>query len=119
MRPLAIHFYCPHTGIMIRRYIKDRLLAVLIAGLMVGPATAETLVISAARMLDVEKGNVTGPVRVVVRDGMIEAINPQQMPADARVIELGDRTLLPGRPCRPALPRCGMSARFRAFPTLP
>jgi imidazolonepropionase-like amidohydrolase len=63
---------------------------------MVSPAAAETLVLSAARMLDVEKGKVTGPVRVVIRDGLIESINPAQLPADARVLELGDRTLLPG-----------------------
>jgi imidazolonepropionase-like amidohydrolase len=63
---------------------------------MVAPVAAETLVVSAARMLDVEKGTVTGPVRVVERDGLIESINPERLPADARVLELGDRTLLPG-----------------------
>jgi len=47
-------------------------------------------------MLDVEKGTVSGPVRVVVRDGLIESINPTRPPEGARVIELGDRTLLPG-----------------------
>jgi imidazolonepropionase-like amidohydrolase len=96
MRSLAIQFFCPETGIMFRRHVKDRLLATLVAALMVGPAAAETLVISAARMLDVEQGSVTGPVRVVVRDGFIESINPQQLPPDVRVLELGDRTLLPG-----------------------
>ena len=68
----------------------------LVAVLMAGPAAAETLVVSAARMLDVERGSVTGPVRVVVRDGLIESINPDRLPADARVLELGDRTLMPG-----------------------
>jgi imidazolonepropionase-like amidohydrolase len=63
---------------------------------MVGPVDAETVVVSAARMLDVEKGTVTGPVRVVIRDGLIESINPERLPADARVLELGDRTLMPG-----------------------
>jgi len=68
----------------------------LVAVLMAGPAAAETLVVSAARMLDVERGSVTDPVRVVVRDGLIESINPDRLPADARVLELGDRTLMPG-----------------------
>ncbi len=81
---------------MSNRFIQNRLLAMLVAALMAGQVAAETLVISAARMLDVEKGSVTGPVRVVVRDGLIESINPAQLPADARVLELGDSTLMPG-----------------------
>ncbi len=76
--------------------VLNRLLAVLGWAVMAGSAGAETLVISAERMLDVEQGKVTGPVRVVTRDGLIESINPAQLPADARVIELGDRTLMPG-----------------------
>ncbi len=81
---------------MANRRVQIRLLAMLVAALIVGPVGAETLVVSAARMLDVEKGSVTGPVRVVIRDGLIESINPERLPADARVLELGDRTLMPG-----------------------
>ena len=81
---------------MTRPRVQTRLLAMLVAVPMAGPAAAETLVVSAARMLDVERGSVTGPVRVVVRDGLIESINPDRLPADARVLELGDRTLMPG-----------------------
>jgi imidazolonepropionase-like amidohydrolase len=81
---------------MAERHFTFRRLAVLFSTLLTGPAFAETLVVSAARMLDVEKGSVTGPVRVVVRDGLIESINPAQVPSDARVIDLGDRTLMPG-----------------------
>ncbi|HEX9851542.1 MAG TPA: amidohydrolase family protein [Woeseiaceae bacterium] len=72
------------------------LAAMLVAALMAVPVAAETLVVSAARMLDVKKGAVTGPVRVVVRDGLIESINPEELPANTRVLELGDRTLMPG-----------------------
>lgn len=81
---------------MAKHRAQIRLLAFLVAALIVGPVGAETLVVSAARMLDVEKGSVTGPVRVVIRDGLIESINPERLPADARVLELGDRTLMPG-----------------------
>jgi len=81
---------------MVERHTLGGLLALLAAALIAGPAAAETLVVSAARMLDVEKGIVTGPVRVVIRDGLIESVNPERLPADARVLELGDRTLLPG-----------------------
>ena len=76
--------------------IRTALFAALLSGLLAGPAGAEKLVVGAARMLDVETGKVTGPVRVVVEDGLIAAINPAQLPAGARLIELGDRTLMPG-----------------------
>jgi len=33
---------------------------------------------------------------VVVRDGRIESVNPKTMPGDIEIIDLGDRTLLPG-----------------------
>ena len=59
-------------------------------------APAETLVISADRMFDAESGKVTGPVRVVVTDGVIESVNPDSVPEEAEVIDLGDRTLMPG-----------------------
>lgn len=81
---------------MIGKRVLHRLLAVVGLAFMAGSVCAETLVISAARMLDVEQGKVTGPVQVVTRGGLIESINPAQLPADARVIELGDRTLMPG-----------------------
>ena len=81
---------------MAKRRAQIRLLATLVAALVVGPVGAETLVVSAARMLDVTNGSVTGPVRVVIRDGLIESINPERLPADARTLELGDRTLMPG-----------------------
>jgi imidazolonepropionase-like amidohydrolase len=57
---------------------------------------AETLVVTADRMFDAESGKVSGPVRVVVADGIIAAVNPDSVPADAEVVELGDRTLMPG-----------------------
>ena len=81
---------------MAKRRAQIRLLAIIVADLVVGPVRAETLVVSAARMLDVTNGSVTGPVRVVIRDGLIESINPERLPADASTLELGDRTLMPG-----------------------
>jgi imidazolonepropionase-like amidohydrolase len=58
--------------------------------------TAETLVLTADRMLDVRAGKLSGPASIVVSDGTIIAINPAELPGDARVIALGDKTLLPG-----------------------
>lgn len=60
------------------------------------PAAAEALVVTTDRMFDARAGKITGPARVVVRDGLIEAVNPGEVPVDARVIELGDQTLMPG-----------------------
>lgn len=59
-------------------------------------ARAETLVVTADRMFDAERGTVSGPARIVIRDGRIEAVNPDELPVDAMRIDLGDRTLLPG-----------------------
>lgn len=65
----------------------------LAAGL---PARADLLLIEAARMLDVERGEVISPARVLVKDGLIAAVNPATWPDEARRVHLGDTTLLPG-----------------------
>lgn len=57
---------------------------------------AEVIALQAERMFDARSGEVSGPVTVLVRDGVIEAVNPDALPDDTRVIDLGDRTLLPG-----------------------
>ncbi len=71
-------------------------LSLLLIVFLVSGAHAETLIITADRIFDAESGNVSGPVRVVVTDGVIASINSDRVPADAQVIELGDRTLMPG-----------------------
>jgi imidazolonepropionase-like amidohydrolase len=61
------------------------------------PATATPIVIRAARLFDGVSSTVTAPAVVVVEDGRIVAVGPSAaIPADARVIDLGDVTLLPG-----------------------
>ena len=60
------------------------------------PAFADTKVVRAARMIDVATGEVVSPATIIVRDGVIEAVNPEAIPEDAVVVDLGDRTLLPG-----------------------
>jgi imidazolonepropionase-like amidohydrolase len=47
-------------------------------------------------MIDVRNGKVRSPAVIVVRDGLIEALNPDSIPEGARRIELGGQTLLPG-----------------------
>ena len=59
-------------------------------------AYAEPLVLRADRMLDLESGSIISPASVVVEGGLITAVNPSNPPEGAEVIELGDKTLLPG-----------------------
>ncbi|MEO1252129.1 MAG: amidohydrolase family protein [Pseudomonadota bacterium] len=59
-------------------------------------ASAETSILQAARMIDVRSGAIISPAVIVVRDGLIEAVNPEALPQGAKRIDLGDQTLLPG-----------------------
>ena len=47
-------------------------------------------------MLDVEKGVVVSPAVVVVTGDRVTAVNPALEPVGARILDLGDVTLLPG-----------------------
>lgn len=71
-------------------------LAFALAGF--SPAQAETVVLKAGAMVDVQQGRlVTNPV-ITITDGMIESIETE-LPADtadAEIIDLGDMVILPG-----------------------
>ena len=61
------------------------------------PAAAQQVtVVRAARMLDVAKGEMVAPAVVVIADGKIKSLGAAGGPENARVIDLGDLTLLPG-----------------------
>ncbi|HKU17182.1 MAG TPA: amidohydrolase family protein [Steroidobacteraceae bacterium] len=69
--------------------------------LWIAPAQAESIVISAARLVDVVEGRVLeNPVVVIANDRIVQVATrgtaPATVPAGARRIDLGDRTLLPG-----------------------
>ncbi|MCY3679350.1 MAG: amidohydrolase family protein [Gemmatimonadetes bacterium] len=53
-------------------------------------------VLRAARMLDVETGEMHTDAVLVVEDGMITAVNPETVPHSMHDMDLGDVTLLPG-----------------------
>jgi imidazolonepropionase-like amidohydrolase len=75
------------------------LLAAALAALCLAPgAPAETLVVTAARMVDVLAGREVDRPQIVIGDGRITAVGRQgdAAPADARRIDFGNRTLLPG-----------------------
>ena len=56
----------------------------------------ETTIVRAARMLDVVRGELVSPAVLVVADGKIQSIGSANLPANAKTVELGDLTLLPG-----------------------
>jgi imidazolonepropionase-like amidohydrolase len=59
---------------------------------------AETVVVTAARMVDVLAGRETERPQVLITDGRIVSVGHQgdPVPTDAKKLDLGDRTLLPG-----------------------
>jgi imidazolonepropionase-like amidohydrolase len=58
---------------------------------------ARTIVLHAARLLDVETGNILAPGEVLVQGDRITAAGATvNHPPDAQIIDLGDTTLLPG-----------------------
>jgi imidazolonepropionase-like amidohydrolase len=70
-------------------------LLVLTVGLSAQPPSP--IVLHAARLLDVETGNMITPGEILVQAGHIAAVGPSLThPAGAQVIDLGDTTLLPG-----------------------
>ena len=62
-----------------------------------GAGNAGVVVLHAARLLDVDTGRMLSPGELLVRGERIAAVGTQvEHPADAKIIDLGDRTLLPG-----------------------
>jgi imidazolonepropionase-like amidohydrolase len=75
------------------------LLAAVLASVCLAPQSpAETIVVTGARMVDVLAGREVEQPQIVVTDGRISAVGRQgdPAPADARKIDLGNRTILPG-----------------------
>lgn len=60
-------------------------------------STAHPIVLHAARLLDIESGKMLQPGEVLVEgERIVEAGSSVKHPAGAEIIDLGDRTLLPG-----------------------
>ena len=71
-------------------------LAAGLAGLIVSTAFAQSVVLKADRMLDVETGRIIRPAVIVIEGELITAVNPAELPDDAEILDFGDMTLLPG-----------------------
>jgi imidazolonepropionase-like amidohydrolase len=60
-------------------------------------AAGQLLVIHAARLVDVATGRIVAPAEILVEDERIKAVGTAvEHPRDARILDLGDVTLLPG-----------------------
>jgi imidazolonepropionase-like amidohydrolase len=59
-------------------------------------AAQQASVVRAARMLDVARGEIVAPAVVVIAYGRTKSVGAVGGPENARVIDLGDLTLLPG-----------------------
>lgn len=83
-----------------RRHVAAMLVASLFAVARASaqqPADGALVVLHAAHLLDVDSGNTLSPGEVLVRGERIAAVGSAvEHSADARVIDLGDATLLPG-----------------------
>jgi imidazolonepropionase-like amidohydrolase len=61
------------------------------------PSAAHAIVLHAARLLDIRNGTIVQPGEVLVEgDRIVEVGTSVKHPAGAEVIDLGDRTLMPG-----------------------
>jgi imidazolonepropionase-like amidohydrolase len=61
------------------------------------PATGHVVVLRAARLLDIESGKIIAPAEVLVEGERISEVGAAvKHPPGAEVIDLGDRTLMPG-----------------------
>jgi imidazolonepropionase-like amidohydrolase len=68
----------------------------LAAALLSGAAQAETVVVTADRMVDVVGGKTLANPVVVITDGRITSVSGANIPADAKRIDLPGMTILPG-----------------------
>ena len=57
---------------------------------------SELLIVKASHYVDVVSGKLISPSVILIQDDQIAAINPEILPSDSDVIDLGDSTLLPG-----------------------
>ena len=78
--------------------MKLKILAATALFLMSSPSPAETIVIKAAAMVDVENGALVANPVITVTDGTIGSIasGTPSLPEGSRLIDLGDKVVMPG-----------------------
>jgi imidazolonepropionase-like amidohydrolase len=97
-----------NSGLELPAVIPSRAMKIRIVGLMFillawasavaqSPAPAHPIVLHAARLLDIKNGKIIKPGEVLVEgERIIEVGTSVKHPASAEVIDVGDRTLMPG-----------------------
>ena len=74
-----------------------RLFAGLMSCLLAGISLAgDVTIVRAGGYLDVREGRMVQPAEIVIEGNRIAAVNPEELPDGAQLIELGERILLPG-----------------------
>ena len=87
----------PIQNCLLARVVGALMLSASIALAQAAPASPPQTVVRAAKMIDVKAGTVVDNPVIVVRGSRIVSVGPNAaVPAGARVIDLGNVTLLPG-----------------------
>lgn len=91
-------WYYPVPSMKLQRFLPLVLaLFLLIGAIHAQSSSPHIIVLHAARLVDVETGRMITPGEVLVRgDRIAEVGTSVKRPAGAEVVDLGDRTLLPG-----------------------
>jgi len=72
-------------------------IALVFALTLVQPAVAQVTVVRAGRLIDPDSGTVLSNQVILIKDGKIQAVGRElALPANATVIDLSDKTVLPG-----------------------
>jgi len=72
-------------------------IALVFALTLVQPAVAQVTVVRAGRLIDPDSGTVLTNQEILIKDGRIQAVGTElALPANATVIDLSDKTVLPG-----------------------
>ena len=72
-------------------------IVVLVALTLVPSAVAQVTVVRAGQLIDPDSGTVLSNQIILIKDGKIQAVGKElALPADAKVIDLSDKTVLPG-----------------------
>ena len=72
-------------------------LVLVLAAALVPLAAAQVTVVRAGRLIDPDSGSVLTNQVILIKDGKVQAVAKElAFPADAKVIDLSDKTVLPG-----------------------
>ncbi len=72
-------------------------LVLVLAAALVPLAAAQVTVVRAGRLIDPDSGSVLTNQVILIKDGKVQAVGRElAFPADAKVIDLSDKTVLPG-----------------------